>query len=93
MVWLDPNDLYPNEITVCAEEPPVPPRPAPGLPREDEVKAGYTRDLRTAWADCYDTVKVTKERKAGYQQQYDNARASPIGRFWRDLTGKNKPLP
>jgi len=70
---LSPDDLYPAEFTTCAAEPKVPERPAPGVPRTDEAKAEYTKDLRGAWADCSDDVAGIKDRKARYQVQYDNA--------------------
>jgi hypothetical protein len=92
-VLLDPDALYPVELTSCAAEPAVPPRPGPGLARTDEAKAEYTRDLRQAWGDCHDTVAGVADRKARYKLQYDNEKASGLGKLWRHLTGKVKPLP
>lgn len=70
---LSPDSLYPAAITSCADEPAVPPRPAPGQPRPDEVKAQYTGDLRAAFVDCKDTVGATAKRKADYAAQYQAA--------------------
>lgn len=81
--WLSPDALYPEAITQCRDEPVVPARPGPGLPRTDEDKAGYQRDLHGAWADCHDTVAATAERKRLYQDQYDRATESGVRRFLR----------
>lgn len=81
--WLSPDALYPAAITACRDEPVVPARPAPGLPRTDQDKAGYTRDLHGAWADCHDTVEATAQRKRLYVEQYQRATESPMRRFFR----------
>jgi hypothetical protein len=78
---LPPDSLYPKAITSCQDEPPVPPRPAPGQPRSDADKATYTNNLHGAWADCHDTVDATAKRKADYQAQYDAATAP----LWKKL--------
>lgn len=80
---LSPDSLYPASITECRDEPVVPARPAPDLPRSDLDKANYTRDLHGAWADCHDTVAATAERARLYRQQYDRATESPMRRFFR----------
>lgn len=80
---LSPDSLYPDSITECRNQPVVPARPGPGLPRLDEDKAAYDRDLHGAWADCYDTVGETKKRKQDYAEQYKRATESPLRRFFR----------
>ena len=82
-VLLSPDSLYPDSITECRDEPIVPARPGPGLPRTDEDKANYDRDLHGAWADCHDTVAETKRRKADYAEQYKRETESPLRRFFR----------
>lgn len=72
---LSPDSLYPESITACADEPKVPPRPAPDVARPPAVKATYTEKLHEAWGDCHDTVGATKVRKAEYKKQYDAATA------------------
>lgn len=78
---LSPDDLYPEALTVCKKEPAVPPRPAPGVPRSEEAKSDYVKELRGAWADCSDTVTGVKERKAAYKRQYD-AERNPLTKLW-----------
>lgn len=85
---LNPDDLYPQELTTCADEPTVPPRPAPDQPRSDEDKATYTKDLRGAWADCHDTVNSVGVRKGLYKQQYDDSKRGSLGKIWHRMTGK-----
>ncbi|MFN3836837.1 MAG: hypothetical protein ACK4MI_03900 [Brevundimonas sp.] len=80
---LSPDSLYPAAITACRDEPVVPGRPATGVPRTDQDKANYTRDLHGAWADCHDTVAATAERRRLYAEQYKRATESPARRFFR----------
>lgn len=80
---LSPDSLYPDSITSCRDEPVVPARPAPGLPRLDEDKANYDRDLHGAWADCHDTVGETAKRKADYAEQYRRATQPAVRRWLR----------
>lgn len=80
---LSPDSLYPASITECRDEPVVPARPAPGVPRSDDAKANYDRELHGAWADCHDTVGETAKRKADYAEQYKRATESPMRRFFR----------
>lgn len=82
-VLLHPDSLYPASITECWDEPVVPPRPAPGLPRLDQDKAAYDRDLHGAWADCHDTVAETARRKADYADRYRRETESAARRFLR----------
>lgn len=92
MVWLSPDDLYPVEITACKDAPAVPPRPAPDAPRTSEDKAKYDVELRGAWADCYDTVGDVAKRKERYKLRFDQAQAGPLGKLWRNVTGKNREI-
>lgn len=78
--WFDPDDLYPTELVACAAEPTVPARPAPDLPRSEEDKANYVKDLHGAYADCKDDVAGMADRKARYRAQYDNAQRSPLAK-------------
>lgn len=80
---LSPDSLYPASITECRDEPAVPARPGPGLPRTDEDKAQYDRELHAAWADCHDTVAETKRRREAYEEQYRRSTESPLRRFFR----------
>lgn len=78
---MSPNSLYPDSITSCRDEPVVPARPAPGLPRSDEDKARYSSALHGAWADCHDTVAATAQRKADYADRY-RRETEPTVRRW-----------
>lgn len=80
---LSPDSLYPTSITQCRNQPAVPARPGPGLPRPDADKADYTEQLHGAWADCYDTVGETKQRKADYAEWYRRQTESTVRRFLR----------
>ena len=80
-----PDDLYPAELTQCADEPRVPARPAPGVARDPTSVAYYVGDLRNAWADCHDDVAGIRDRKARYVKQYEDEQRSPLERGLRKL--------
>lgn len=82
---LPPDDLYPTELTQCADEPKVPARPAPGAPRDPTSVSYYIGDLRNAWADCHDDVAAIKDRKDRYSEQYQDQQRSPVERGLRRL--------
>lgn len=82
---LPPDDLYPAELTSCADEPTVPPRPAPGVRRDPTDVSYYIGDLRNAWADCKDDVNGIKDRKERYAKQYRDEQRSPLERGLRSL--------
>jgi len=85
---LSPESLYPVALTQCADEPEVPDRPGPGLPRTDEQKATYTKNLRAFGLDCKDTVGSWAERRAKYVEQYEKESFGSAERLWRKVRGK-----
>jgi len=82
---LPPDDLYPTELTSCADEPKVPARPAPGVARDPTSVAYYIGDLRNAWADCHDDVDGIRDRKQRYAAQYKEQQRPAWERSIRNL--------
>ncbi|ARB14321.1 putative outer membrane spanin component [Caulobacter phage Ccr5] len=89
-VGFSPDDLYPKELRTCAPAPQVPPRPAPGAPRPEDVQAGYVKDDHLAGADCRDKVESWNERAVKYEAQYKAMNAGPVGKFFGKLKGKKQ---
>ena len=73
-VQFDPEALIPAALTQCMPEPPVPPRPAAGLPRGDDVVSGYIADLHDAYGDCKATVDAIAKRRALLDEQASKAK-------------------
>lgn len=93
---LSPDSLYPVELTVCAPDPAVPPRPAPGpdgkpAPRDDKAKGEYIKDLHDAGQDCRDKVTGVKERRDLYVQQYNANQGNLWQRTWAVVHPKKAP--
>ena len=84
----NPDSLYPVEMTTCADEPAVPPRPQPGEARSETVKAGYVAELRAFGVDCKDTVDAWHARRERYVLQWEQETHSTGERVWRHLTGR-----
>ena len=85
----NPDAIYPVEMVRCADEPAVPPRPAPDQPRTETDKAQFLADVRAAGADCRDTVSQWYARRERYVLQWERETHSPGERAWRRLTGKS----
>lgn len=84
------DDLYPQALTTCAPEPAVPARPADGKPRSDAAKAGYVKNLHSAYEDCHDTVDSWGERRTLYSKQFDQANSKGFfTRAWDTITFQN----
>lgn len=88
-----PDDLYPDIITRCQEEPHVDVRVDPTKHRTDAEKAAYVASLRAAWGDCHDKVVGIKERKDLYKKQYEQTNFNAFDRLIRSVTGKTGTAP
>ncbi len=85
----NPDALYPIEMVKCADEPAVPPRPAPDEPRTEAQKGQFLADVREAGADCRDTVSQWYDRRERYVLQWERETHGAGERAWRRLTGKS----
>jgi hypothetical protein len=85
---LPPENLYPKILTTCADDPKVPPRPAPGQPRTDGAKADYLKNLHGAFQDCHDTVGGWADRRALYVKQYNTQTKGYLRNLWDAVTGQ-----
>jgi len=83
---IDPNNLYPQALTKCTDEPVVPTRPADGKPRSESAKTAYEKNLHAAYEDCHDTVASWAERRALYVKQYEQATEGYFTRLWHAVT-------
>lgn len=84
---IPPNDLYPQALTTCVDEPVLAERADKILPRADREKAQYVKGLRSAYLDCKDTVSGWADRRALYTKQYDTKTNGYFTNLWRSVTG------